>query len=238
MIGKAIAHESGATFFSISSSSLTSKWEGEGEKLVRTLFAVAQYRAPSVIFIDEVDSMLTHRSSEENESSRKMKTEFFTRMDGVRNEREGNVLFIGTTNIPQELDEAARRRFVKRLYVPLPCQAARKTLIGSLLEKEDVRHIMTDEDIRQIAQQTEGYSGADLKALCRDAAMGPIREVGEERIWNVDVKDVPPISSEHFRKSLCEVKPSVAKADLKVFEKWDKAYGYGSKPSALHSVQG
>lgn len=229
MIGKAIAHESGATFLSISSSSLTSKWEGEGEKLVRTLFAVAQYRAPSVIFIDEVDSMLTHRSSEENESSRRMKTEFFTRMDGVCNEREGNVLFIGTTNIPQELDEAARRRFVKRLYVPLPCQAARKTLIGSLLEKAKIAVKMTDEDIQQIAQQTEGYSGADLKALCQDAAMGPIREVGKERILNVDAKDVPPISSKHFHKSLCQMKPSVAQADLEAYEEWDKAYGYSVK---------
>ena len=80
LIGKAIAHESGATFFSISSSSLTSKWIGEGEKLVRTLFAVAAYREPAVVFIDEIDSLLTQRKADENEASRRIKTEFLVQL--------------------------------------------------------------------------------------------------------------------------------------------------------------
>jgi ATP-dependent 26S proteasome regulatory subunit len=76
LIGKAIAHQSGATFFSISASSLMSKWIGEGEKTVRTLFAVAAYRQPSVVFIDEVDSLLCQRSSDENEATRRIKVSF------------------------------------------------------------------------------------------------------------------------------------------------------------------
>lgn len=83
LIGKAIAHQAGATFFSISASSLTSKWIGEGEKTVRTLFAVAGYRQPSVVFIDEVDSLLCQRSSDENEASRRIKTEFLVQLDGA-----------------------------------------------------------------------------------------------------------------------------------------------------------
>jgi fidgetin-like protein 1 len=129
LIGKAVAHESGATFFSISSSSLTSKWIGEGEKLVRTLFAVAAYREPSVVFIDEIDSLLTQRKADENEASRRIKTEFLVQLDGTNGSHGERVLVIGATNRPHELDDAARRRFVKRLYIPLPEAPDREVLI-------------------------------------------------------------------------------------------------------------
>ena len=115
LIGKAIASQCGATFFSISASSLTSKWVGEGEKMVRALFGVAAIRAPSVIFIDEIDSLLTQRSSDENESSRRIKTEFLVQLDGAGTKADEKIVIVGATNRPQELDEAARRRFVKRL---------------------------------------------------------------------------------------------------------------------------
>jgi fidgetin-like protein 1 len=106
LIGKAIAHESGATFFSISSSSLTSKWIGEGEKLVRTLFAVASYNEPAVVFIDEIDSLLTQRKADENEASRRIKTEFLVQLDGAGTSGQGRVLVIGATNRPQKLDRS------------------------------------------------------------------------------------------------------------------------------------
>jgi SpoVK/Ycf46/Vps4 family AAA+-type ATPase len=134
LIGKAIAHESGTTFFSISSSSLTSKWIGEGEHLVSTLFAVANYQEPAVVLIDEIDSLLTQRSSDENEASRRIKTEFIVQLDGTSGqESKGRVLIIGATNRPHELDDAARRRFVKRLYIPLPERADRQILLERLL---------------------------------------------------------------------------------------------------------
>ena len=145
LIGKAIAHESGATFFSISSSSLTSKWIGEGEGLVRTLFEVADHRAPSVVFMDEVDSLLTQRKADEEESTRRMKTEFLVQLDGAGNKREGHVLVIGATNLPQELDDAARRRFAKKLYIPLPTQPVRQTLIHNLLKQN--KHSVTNEEL-------------------------------------------------------------------------------------------
>jgi SpoVK/Ycf46/Vps4 family AAA+-type ATPase len=95
-----VAHQTGATFFSISSSSLTSKWIGEGEKTVRVLFALAAYRQPSVIFIDEVDSLLCQRSSDENEASRRMKTEFLVQLDGAGTDQTARVVVIGATNRP------------------------------------------------------------------------------------------------------------------------------------------
>lgn len=222
LIGKAIAHESGATFFSISSSSLTSKWIGEGEKLVRTMFAVAAYREPSVVFIDEIDSLLTQRKSDDNEASRRIKTEFLVQLDGTGTTAQGRVLTIGATNRPQELDEAARRRFVKRLYIPLPSEADRGTLLRVLLEKNN--HRLTEADVTKLAKETAGYSGADLKSLCTDAAMGPIRMLGSKAL-EVQAADVPPISYKHFRQSLRSMKPSVASADLVQYEEWDKIYG-------------
>jgi fidgetin-like protein 1 len=222
LIGKAIAHESGATFFSISSSSLTSKWIGEGEKLVRTLFAVAAYREPAVVFIDEIDSLLTQRKSDENEASRRIKTEFLCQLDGTGTSSQGRVLLIGATNRPQELDDAARRRFTKRLYIPLPERNDREMLIRVLLGKN--RHQLEENDIKRLADDTAGYSGADLKSLSTEAAMGPIRQLGS-RALEVDVGDVPPIVFKHFRQALRSVRPSVSPSDLHQYVEWDKTYG-------------
>ncbi|KAL7482269.1 hypothetical protein ACHAW6_007938 [Cyclotella cf. meneghiniana] len=223
LIGKAIAHESGATFFSISSSSLTSKWIGEGEKLVRTLFAVARYRSPAVVFIDEVDSMLTARKADENEASRRIKTEFLVQLDGAGNRKEGShVLVVGATNRPQELDDAARRRFVKRLYVPLPTEKDRETLLRNLLSKN--RHVLSEKEIAKLAKDTEGFSGADLKILSTDAAMGPVRQLGQNAM-SVSADELPAISYKHFRRSLRSISPSVAQADLDVYLEWNNTYG-------------
>ena len=158
LIGKAIAHEVGATFFSISASSLMSKWIGEGEKTVRTLFAVAVYRNPSVVFLDEVDSLLCQRSSDENEGSRRMKTEFLVQLDGAGTDQDARVVVVGATNRPEELDEAARRRFVKRIYVPLPDSEGRRTLLTTLLR--DSSHTLGAEDILYLDHATINFSGA------------------------------------------------------------------------------
>merc|ERR1719239_1348038 len=157
LIGKCIASQSGSTFFSISASSLTSKWVGEGEKMVRALFAVAKVHEPSVIFIDEIDSLLTARSESDHESSRRIKTEFLVQLDGANSQGEERVLVVGATNRPQELDEAARRRLVKRLYIPLPEGEARRRIITNLLAKE--RNSLTDTEVEEVVEKTEGYSG-------------------------------------------------------------------------------
>jgi len=221
LIGKAVAHESGATFFAISSSSLTSKWIGEGEKLVRTLFAVAAYREPAVVFIDEIDSLLTQRKADENEASRRIKTEFLVQLDGTSGTK-GRVLVVGATNRPHELDDAARRRFVKRLYIPLPTTADREVLLRTLLNKN--QHTLSDKCFDRLGIETGGFSGADLKALCVEAAMGPLRALGD-RALEVNANDVPPIAFKHFRQALRGVNPSVSQDDLKVYIDWDNIYG-------------
>ena len=188
LIGKCIAHMSGCTFFSISSSSLTSKWVGEGEKMVRALFAVARVHQPSVVFIDEIDSLLTSRSEGEHESSRKMKTEFLVQLDGATTVGEERILVVGATNRPQELDDAARRRLVKRLYIPLPDQPARLQILTRLLSKE--KCAVTWQEMEDISQRTEGYSGADMANVCREAAFGTVRSLTIEQIQQMRKDDV------------------------------------------------
>ncbi|TRY61589.1 hypothetical protein TCAL_10276 [Tigriopus californicus] len=225
LIGKCIASQSNSTFFSISASSLTSKWVGEGEKMVRALFAVASVRQPSVVFIDEIDSLLTQRSDTEHESSRRIKTEFLVQLDGATTQGDERILVVGATNRPQELDEAARRRLVKRLYVPLPEAEARFQIIQRLMVKE--RHELSREDMMEIVQETDGYSGADMTNLCKDAAMGPIRSLDYSKIESIDTLDVRPIRVIDFRDALRQVKASVSDRDLALYLDWNNKFGSG-----------
>jgi len=223
MIGKAIATESGATFFSISSSSLMSKWVGDGEKLVRTLFAVAKYKQPSVIFVDEIDSLLSKRSEGDADNVlRRVKTEFLVRLDGADSDQNDRILLIGATNRPQEIDEAVRRRMAKQLYIPLPCAEARISQIEKLLSKVKVG--LSEQDYEKLKELSNGYSGSDLKNLCQDAAYGPIRDISKT-LKNAKTDELRPVSMKDFNKAFKTVRPSVDPLSLVQYEDWNKQYG-------------
>ncbi|KAF9129669.1 hypothetical protein BGX30_013854 [Mortierella sp. GBA39] len=224
MLAKAVAQESKATFFSISASSLTSKFVGESEKLVRTLFAIAIELQPSVIFIDEVDSILTERSESEHEASRRLKTEFLLQFDGAGSNPTDRVLVMGATNRPQELDEAARRRFVKRIYIPLPEAETRRSLLTKLLSGQDYQ--FSSSEMQTLVRQTEGYSGSDLTALAQDAALGPLRSLGET-LLDTPADQVRPIQYQDFVQALQTIRPSVSPQSLMAFEEWNREYGAG-----------
>lgn len=226
LIGKCIASQSQSTFFSISASSLTSKWIGDGEKMVRALFAVAKVHQPSVVFIDEIDSLLTQRSDTEHESSRRIKTEFLVQLDGAGTGDEERILVVGATNRPQELDEAARRRLVKRLYIPLPEFPARRQIVERLMSKE--RSALNDAEIDDIASLTDGYSGADMKNLCQEASLGPIRSISFSAMHQITADQVRPITVDDFKNALQRVRASVSSRDLEAYVQWDKTYGMGS----------
>ncbi|VVB14216.1 unnamed protein product [Arabis nemorensis] len=226
MIGKAIAGEAKATFFYISASSLTSKWIGEGEKLVRALFGVASCRQPAVIFVDEIDSLLSQRKSDgEHESSRRLKTQFLIEMEGFDSGSE-QILLIGATNRPQELDEAARRRLTKRLYIPLPSSEARAWIIQNLLQKDGL-FTLSEDDMNIICNLTEGYSGSDMKNLVKDATMGPLREALKRgiEITNLTKDDMRLVTLQDFKDALQEVRPSVSQNELGIYDNWNNQFG-------------
>ncbi|KAJ1200434.1 hypothetical protein NDU88_004258 [Pleurodeles waltl] len=225
LIGKCIACQSGATFFSISASSLTSKWVGEGEKMVRALFAVARCNQPAVIFIDEIDSLLSQRGEGEHESSRRIKTEFLVQLDGATTSSEDRILVVGATNRPQEIDEAARRRLEKRLYIPLPESSARKQMVVNLMSRENC--CLSLDEVELVVKQAEGFSGADMTQLCREASLGPIRSLQVTDISTITSDQVRPIAYVDFQNALQNVRPSVSTKDLELYENWNKMFGCG-----------
>lgn len=175
---------------SISASSLTSKWIGESEALVRAMFAYAKLKQPSVIFFDEIDSLLEKRDSDGgNQCFNRIKTEFLVQLDGVNAlTKTDRVLFIAATNLPSKIDEAILRRFSKRILVPLPVKIARKKLFKHMLAKES--HTITDEQFDNLADRTEGYSGSDIAQVCKEAAMMPFRKIDYALLGKMGVDQV------------------------------------------------
>ncbi|QLQ80554.1 hypothetical protein HG537_0D05550 [Torulaspora globosa] len=236
MLARAVATESHSTFFSISASSLTSKYLGESEKLVRALFAVAKKLSPSIIFVDEIDSIMGSRDSDgENESSRRIKNEFLIQWSSLsaaaagNNSRTGSgdddderVLVLAATNLPWSIDEAARRRFVRRQYIPLPEPETRSVQFKRLLSHQ--KHSLTDEDFTDLLKLTDGFSGSDITSLAKDAAMGPLRELGDKLLL-VPTESIRPMALEDFKNSLNYIKPSVSQEGLKRYEEWATKFG-------------
>ncbi|KAI4199496.1 MAG: hypothetical protein LQ350_004562 [Teloschistes chrysophthalmus] len=237
MLARAVATESRSTFFAISASSLTSKWLGESEKLVRALFSLAKALAPSIIFVDEIDSLLSSRGgSSEHESTRRIKTEFLIQWSDLqkaaagkrqsdKEQQEGDpsrVLVLAATNMPWAIDEAARRRFVRRQYIPLPESHVRENQLGTLLSHQ--KHNLKKEDIQVLVELTDGYSGSDITALAKDAAMGPLRSLGESLLY-MSRDEIRPIGFEDFEASLINIRPSVSKEGLQEFDDWAKEFG-------------
>ncbi|GMT26793.1 hypothetical protein PFISCL1PPCAC_18090 [Pristionchus fissidentatus] len=248
-IAKAVATEAGqSTFFSISSADLMSKWLGESEKLVKNLFQLARENKPSIIFIDEIDSMCGSRSDNESESARRIKTEFMVQMQGVGMDNDG-ILVLGATNIPWTLDAAIRRRFEKRIYIPLPDVHGRKEMFRIDVGKN--KHTMSDVDFKTLADKTEGFSGYDINILIKDALMQPVRRVqtathfkriadnkllpcspGDTGAMEMGWLDVPSeqlaeplLSMSDILRSLSSVKPTVNKDDLEKLEKFTSDFG-------------
>jgi len=247
-LAKAVATEANSTFFSISSSDLVSKWMGESERLVKQLFEMARENKPSIIFIDEVDSLCGSRSDTESESARRIKTEFLVQMNGVGTDDQG-ILVLGATNIPWSLDAAIRRRFERRIYIPLPDVAARARIfqihVGTTPNKLTAKHY------RELAEKTEGYSGADISIIVRDALMQPVRMVqsathfkkldngkltpcspGESNAKEMNWMDIdgdqleePLLNSTDLLASIRNTKPSVNQADLELQVKFTQEFG-------------
>ncbi|CAJ1943638.1 unnamed protein product [Sphenostylis stenocarpa] len=241
MLAKAIATEAGANFINISMSSITSKWFGEGEKYVKAVFSLASKISPSVIFVDEVDSMLGRRENPgEHEAMRKMKNEFMVNWDGLRTKETERVLVLAATNRPFDLDEAVIRRMPRRLMVNLPDAPNRAKILKVILAKEE---LSLDVDLDAVATMTDGYSGSDLKNLCVTAAHRPIKEILErekkERVAALAVGqpapalcssgDIRSLNMDDFKYAHQQVCASVSSESVNMTEllQWNELYGEG-----------
>ncbi|CAI0548158.1 unnamed protein product, partial [Linum tenue] len=257
MLAKAVATEAGANFINISMSSITSKWFGEGEKYVKAVFSLASKIAPSVVFVDEVDSMLGRRENPgEHEAMRKMKNEFMVNWDGLRTKDTERVLVLAATNRPFDLDEAVIRRLPRRLMVNLPDAPNRAKIMKVILAKEDLSPTV---DIDAVASMTDGYSGSDLKNLCVTAAHRPIKEILEKEkkvLCSVSAfaqlhslvqehaaaeaegkpppalsgsSDIRPLNMEDFKYAHERVCASVSSESVNMTEllQWNELYGEG-----------
>ncbi|KAJ3213219.1 Katanin p60 ATPase-containing subunit A1 [Dinochytrium kinnereticum] len=235
LLAKAVATECGTTFFNVTASMLTSKWRGDSEKIVRLLFEMARHYAPSTIFIDEIDSLCSTRGEgSEHEASRRVKSEILMQMDGISSavastaegERDPIVMVLAATNFPWHIDEALRRRLEKRIYIPLPDEESRKELL-----RINLQSIKTAEDLSldELAEKLDGYSGADITNICRDASMMSMRR----RIRGLtpdQIKAIPkdeleiPASKDDFISAIAKIQSSVGQADLKRYKDWMDEY--------------
>ncbi|NWX84860.1 KATL2 protein, partial [Nothoprocta pentlandii] len=181
LLAKAVATECNTTFFNISASTIVSKWRGDSEKLVRVLFELARYHAPSTIFLDELESVMSQRGAGaggEHEGSRRMKTELLVQMDGLA--RSDDLVFVlAASNLPWELDAAMLRRLEKRILVGLPSGEARQAMIRHWLPPLSAgrAELRAELDYALLGQETEGYSGSDIRLVCKEAAMRPVRKI-------------------------------------------------------------
>ena len=248
-LAKAAATETKGRFFSVSAANIVSKFMGESERLIKALFELARKNKPAVIFIDEIDSVLSARSEGENEATRRLKTEFLIQMQGVGKDDKG-MLVLGATNIPWGLDPAVRRRFQKKIYISLPEAKARKLMVK--LNLGDTYNDLTDEQLEILGNLTEGYSGSDIYNLTQDAIYGPLRKCqkathfknldqnhivpcspSDHGAFRMKINDIPNpeslvapvVTFEDFILSLQKMKPTVSKKDLERQEQFTQEFG-------------
>jgi katanin p60 ATPase-containing subunit A1 len=227
LLAKAVATECNTTFFNISASSIVSKWRGDSEKLVRVLFELARHHAPSTIFVDEIDALMSARGdSGEHEGSRRMKTELLVQMDGLLASTE-QVFLLAATNLPWELDMALLRRLEKRVLVPFPTAPARELILRRTLPAD---RLDAAADLGKLAELTEGYSGSDLVLVAKEAAMRPLRRL----LATLDLDSQRPagarapapglVDADDLAAALSSTKASVATyADR--YAQWESEFG-------------
>eukprot|EP00826_Nyctotherus_ovalis_P035139 TRINITY_DN2989_c0_g1_i9.p1 TRINITY_DN2989_c0_g1~~TRINITY_DN2989_c0_g1_i9.p1 ORF type:complete len:688 (-),score=235.50 TRINITY_DN2989_c0_g1_i9:76-2139(-) len=226
LVAKAVASECGknVSFFNVSSSTFTSKLAGrETDKLIKALFNLAAEKQPSVIFIDEMDSILSKRGTNDTEDARRLKNEFLIQFEGVASGANDRIVVIGATNRPFDIDDAVLRRFSVRIYLGLPSENARYLTIKKMIK--GVKNVLAEEDYVEIVKRTKNFSFADLASLCREASYEPIRRIPVDRIASADNKDISPVTMMDFNAAFMRVSKSVADETLEMLIKWNTSQG-------------
>jgi katanin p60 ATPase-containing subunit A1 len=214
MLAKAVACTSGTQFLAVTPSTLVSKWRGESEKLIKCIFSILEYNKPCILFVDEIDAILPsniHSDASEHETTARMRAELLCALDGFSSNMSG-ICVIAATNNPWNISPALLRRFEKRVLVSYPCRKSRdgmlRRLIGGIA------------DFQNVLDKTEGWSGDDLRVLCKEAAMTSVR-----RLVNSGATEVSPplVTLDDLLLALTRVKP--ASSDNPAYLKWFSTFG-------------
>ncbi|CAO1338763.1 unnamed protein product [Diamesa serratosioi] len=216
LIAKATAKEAGMRFINLDVAMLTDKWYGESQKLASAVFSLAIKIQPCIIFIDEIDSFLRSRNSNDHEATAMMKTQFMMLWDGLSTENGSNVIVMGATNRPSDLDKAILRRMPAQFHVGLPVEEQRWKILKLVLENEK---LSSDVNLLQLAKVTNTFSGSDLRELCRNASVYRIRSFLRDHEKELEKsssnpqnssgnKDLPMISMEDLLNSFQKMKLS------------------------------
>lgn len=227
MLAKASSNTLDATFFEARMPTLLSKYFGESQKLINALFAKAKEKQPSLIFIDELDSVAMSRDSNIDESTRRVLSQLLTEIEGFNTKKEEKILIMGATNKPWDLDDAVISRFQKRIYVPLPGDRARRAILQIHLEGADLEGI----EMNSLVEKTNGFSGRDIASLCQEAIINMVRDQNPS-IEKLTVKELETYSLKYrrmetrdFDSAIEKVKPSTQEKEIEKYQEWKNEFG-------------
>ena len=196
-------------FINLDVAMLTDKWYGESQKLASAVFSLAVKIQPCIIFIDEIDSFLRSRNSSDHEATAMMKTQFMMLWDGLNTEADSTVIVMGATNRPQDLDKAILRRMPAHFHIGLPSEEQRLKILELILKEEK---ITPDVDLVQLSKISNGYSGSDLRELCRNAAVYRTRKVirahNNSASSSLNADEAPSLSMDDLNESFKKMKQS------------------------------
>ncbi|WP_461865217.1 ATP-binding protein [Thermococcus sp.] len=233
LLASAAAGSLNATFFSVKTSNVLSKYFGESTKIVSALYEVARERAPSIVFMDEVDALTTKRNQEQSEASRRMLSTLLTELDGFQDKKSNIlVLTLAATNTPWDLDEAILSRFPRRIYVPLPDKEAAKAIIKIHTKGLDISKLDLDALAEECVRKL--YSGRDLKNLCQEAIWNMIREENPnlhklaelpyEKLRRRSLR-TRPLEMRDFEKAFKKIKSPLTRKEIERYERWAEEFG-------------
>lgn len=230
LLGRCLASQLGAPFLQLSGSTLATKWLADGEKIIRASFLVARCRQPSVLFISEVDMLLSAHLSEESPINR-LKGELLAQLDsllmGSGEDGSNQVLVVCSTSRPQDMDEGLRRYFARRVLVPLPDSTARHQIVNQLLAQSQHKYCMSEEELALLVQRTEGFSGLDLARLCQEALVSllHVSAQGMDMTGMMPRGQVMPLTYQDIESVFCKFQASISQKEIDTYTEWNKMFG-------------
>ncbi|KAG8452596.1 hypothetical protein GDO86_004398 [Hymenochirus boettgeri] len=214
LLSRCIATQLGSTFLKLSSTLLLSKWKSESEKILETVFFMASCHQPAVVFISEIDLLLSVHVNEENTHLHNLKSQLISFLDNIATSADDNVIFIGTSQRPNDIDEDAHHRFAKKFYISPPDSLARRQILHHILAQQN--YCLSEREMALLVQHTEGYSGKELIQLCQQAGANHHHGISGQ---------LQPTSYKDFEGAFCKLRASTSQKQLDLYVEWNKMYG-------------